>query len=206
MTKAALIPLLGAGAGAMLNKDDPMKGAMLGLLGGAVAGPVMGSLPGLAGTQIAGGITPAAVGSVTGAGAEQAAMLAAQNAGFGVEGLDMLANAANYGGAATRLGAGVGTGLKAGFGNLAKNAMNIPSNIMDMSPEQKMKMVAQMQGQGQQQPQAAPAMPPQMGGQPSQASAIAQNMYQRQSAHMGNNPFASAVRRSPSVYNTRNIG
>ncbi|OOZ37970.1 hypothetical protein [Solemya elarraichensis gill symbiont] len=46
MTKAALIPLLGAGAGAMMNKDDPFKGAMLGLLGGSIAGPVAGAMGG----------------------------------------------------------------------------------------------------------------------------------------------------------------
>ena len=104
---AAAIPfapmIIGAGAGAMLDKGNPMRGAMLGAVGGSVAGPAFAGLSSAgsaaAGAAGAAGAAPgaaasygAALGSTVpgmieaGAG-QQAAMLAAQSGAFGGQGL-----------------------------------------------------------------------------------------------------------------------
>jgi len=181
MTKAALIPLLGAGAGAMMNKDDPMKGALLGLLGGAAAGPAMAGLSGAAAGG-AGGI--AGMAGLTPASASLPMMGSAAAPGA------FFSGAAPLGG---QVVAGSGAAAGGGLSGIMSKLAGIGG---DMSPMDKMKLAAQMQGQGQQQPQAAPAMPPQMGGQPSQAAQIAQMQFQRQNAHMGNSPMSPRPRQT----------
>ncbi len=74
MLPAFLIPaLLGGGVGALTNKKDPLKGALLGAGLGGIGGAAM---PGLLGAGTA-GIAP---------GGQQAAMLAAQEGGGGLLG------------------------------------------------------------------------------------------------------------------------
>jgi len=104
---AAAVPfapmIIGAGAGALMDKGNPIRGAMLGAVGGSVAGPAMSALtaPGAAAAGAAGaaGAAPGVAGSygaalgsavpgMAGAGAgQQAAMLAAQTGGMGTQGL-----------------------------------------------------------------------------------------------------------------------
>lgn len=73
--------LLGGGAGLLLNKKDPLKGALLGGAlgagGGLLAGAGGASASGLLGNPM----TAASYG--TGLGSQQTAMLAAQEAGMG---------------------------------------------------------------------------------------------------------------------------
>ena len=84
------LAMIGGAAGGLLNKKDPLKGALigagLGAAGGAFAPGLMGTTPG----ATAGLLAP---GAASGAGS-QAAMLAAQNQGFGAVGSQMLAQAA----------------------------------------------------------------------------------------------------------------
>jgi len=68
MAAAAAPMAIGAAAGAMFNRDNPLKGAMMGGLGGAALGPAMGALGG------------------AGAAGSQAAQLASQEAGLGTLG------------------------------------------------------------------------------------------------------------------------
>lgn len=113
-----LFPLAGAAAGALINKKNPMQGALLGAglgaTGGAAAGGLLGAGAAGAGTAGAAGAAGAGTaagtaagttaatqtagllgvpGAATGAGS-QAAMLAAQNQGFGAVGQQLTAQAA----------------------------------------------------------------------------------------------------------------
>lgn len=103
------IPMMlgGAGLGALLNKKDPLKGALMGAALGGVGGA---AAPGLLGGATAGG-----VGS-------QAGMLAAQEAGAGVMGIGNM----GWGGATTGiqggLNAALGSGAGATTGGLLGNA------------------------------------------------------------------------------------
>lgn len=83
------LAMIGGGIGGLLNKDDPLKGALLGAGAGFTGGKLA---PGLLGgaSQTAGLLAP---GAASGAGS-QAAMLAAQNQGFGPIAQQMLAQAA----------------------------------------------------------------------------------------------------------------
>jgi hypothetical protein len=90
---------LGAGVGALMNKDDPLMGAVTGGMGGYGGGQLAAGLTGLSGGSAALNANaianPALAGQAIGSGAgSQASMLAAQNAGFGAEGLSQLAQAA----------------------------------------------------------------------------------------------------------------
>jgi hypothetical protein len=139
----------GAAAGALLDKEEPLRGAMLGGIGGYIGGPAFG----------AAAETPGAIAAVTPgltAGGEQAAMLAAQNAGLGMEGL-------------MATGAAGGNAMLGGMGAL-NSAMNDPMAKLGMN----MMMSDKGQGQGQQMPQmpiAPPAMRPQF--QPGTFSSLA---------------------------------
>jgi hypothetical protein len=86
--------LIGAAGGALMNKKDPLKGALLGAGMGAAGGTLAPGLLGAGGgaaTSATGGLLGS--GAATGAGS-QASMLAAQNAGFGFDGLNLLGQAA----------------------------------------------------------------------------------------------------------------
>lgn len=56
---AAAVPmmpmLIGAGAGALMDRKNPLRGAMLGAVGGGIAGPALGALGGAAGASGAAG-------------------------------------------------------------------------------------------------------------------------------------------------------
>lgn len=95
--------VIGAGAGALMDKKNPLRGAMLGAVGGSALGPAMSALTpaGSAAATAAIGAGEAAgpaasYGAAMGATApgmasagagQQAAMLAAQTAEFGAPGL-----------------------------------------------------------------------------------------------------------------------
>jgi hypothetical protein len=87
---AAAIPfaplIIGAGAGALLDKKKPLRGALLGALGGGVAGPAMSAMTtGLSGAGA--GIMSGAGAAGIPMGAQQAAMLGAQVEGMGAAGV-----------------------------------------------------------------------------------------------------------------------
>ena len=127
------IPALGAVAGAVMNKQNPLLGAALGGFGGYMAAPALGALGGAASAGAPGAMASVVPGLT--AGGEQAAMLAAQNAGFGMGGLH-----------ATGL-AGGGQGL-----GLLGSAMSDPSRMA-------MRGMQMMQPEQQQIPQMTSAPP-----------------------------------------------
>lgn len=142
---APFVPMMiGAGLGAAMNRDNPLAGAALGAVGGAVAGPALGALGGA---------------GAAGAGAAGAQATAGAGAGTLIDmGGGMMANlpvgAPSFLGS---LGAGdlgmAGKALVSGAGSTGSNPM---SSMMKMG----------MNAFGQR-PQAAPMAPapaPRMGG------------------------------------------
>jgi len=94
-------PAIGAAAGAIFNKKNPLQGALLGGVGGAALGPAMGGIGGLnaAGAAGANPLNAMAYGaSMPAMGGEQAAMLAGQTGAFGAPGLAATSQAAGGGG------------------------------------------------------------------------------------------------------------
>lgn len=144
-----MIPMLiGAAGGSLMNRKNPLKGALLGAGMGAAGGAFApGLLGGAAGTSTAGTAGLLGVpGAATGAGS-QAAMLAAQNQGFGAIGSQMLGQAAG-----TASGAAVPASVNAMAGaqrlfEAAKKAMEPVGTAMQVA-----QMVA---------PEPEPVMPPQ---------------------------------------------
>ena len=128
-----LFSLLGAGTGALTNKKDPLKGALLGGGLGAAGGGLLG-----------GGLA---------VGGEQGAMLAAQNAGL--EGATAATNAALGGpgllGQATAAMKPIGTAMSAA--QTAQSMMPQEQPPIQPQPIQRtpMDMSAIFQNQGQQQ-------------------------------------------------------
>jgi hypothetical protein len=148
LSSAWAAPAIGAGVGALMNKDNRLQGALLGGLGGAFAGPALGAMGGAGAAGQAGANALAMANPGLMAGGQQAAMLAAQNAGLGTAGLNATTQA---------LGGQLGLMKTAGLlSNFAKNPMAKMGTAM-------------MQG-GQQQ-QMQPQMPPQqMNPMPQQGS------------------------------------
>jgi len=110
--------LVGAATGALQNKENPLMGALLGGVGGYGAGNLAAGLSsaGAAANTAQAIANPALAGQAVNAGAgSQAAMLAAQNAGFGAEGLGQLAQAA--GGTAPTATQALGAGINAAVTN-----------------------------------------------------------------------------------------
>lgn len=126
MADPMTLALVGAGVGAAMSPNDPLKGAILGGVGGFTGGTA------LAGTAAAGAGTAGAAGAAGGAAAvpagtqlyastipglasaapgSQAAMLAAQTAPMGAAGLTATGASATY--------AGAGGPLASGFWNSA---------------------------------------------------------------------------------------
>jgi len=106
--------IVGGLAGAAQNKENPLMGALMGGLGGYGGGNIAGALSGAAAPAAAAQAiaNPAMAGqAVATGGSSQAAMLAAQNAGFGAEGLQQLAQAA--GGTAPTAAQTAGLGVQA---------------------------------------------------------------------------------------------
>lgn len=159
---APFVPmLLGAGVGAIADKDNPLRGAMLGAVGGSVLGPSMAGLTGAGAAAseaaVASGMGAeaakaaaqyGAAGGAAGAGFSpmQAAMLAEQTAPFGATGI-----------AHTLGSAGVSTPMA----KLAALGVSGPQGILSqMSPKDMMmksgRMILGQMNQPQPMPQQAP--------------------------------------------------
>jgi len=80
MAAAAAPMAIGAAAGAMFNRDNPLKGAMMGGLGGAALGPAMGALGGTASGVATGAPAALASGNVSIPFSGAAGQVAATNA------------------------------------------------------------------------------------------------------------------------------
>lgn len=137
MADPATMAVGGAAAGAMLDRKNPIRGAALGGMGGYFVGPSLGAL---------GGAVPGVA-----AGSEQAAMLAAQNAGLGAAGDLATAEAA-----ATAIQPSMVPGLSFGK-NMAMGGMGGMGGGQNMAMQGAMGLM-----KGQQQPQMQRPMP--MGG------------------------------------------
>lgn len=143
-----LIPLLGAGAGALLSKKDPLKGA---LMGGALGFGGAALAPGLLGAGAAAGTAATGAGTAAGTAATGAAapawssLIAAGQPTIGTVGggMSTAAGAANAAPAAT-------PGLFESAFSYAKQADPIMKAAV---------MGKTLAGTGQQQPQASPLMP-----------------------------------------------
>lgn len=105
---------LGAGAGAMLSPDDPLKGAALGGIGGAVAGPAMGA---------------AGVGAGAGTAAESAMFMTAPFESLGAGGI-----------AATNGMPTIGTGLSGAVSGMAapQNVAKMGMSMMNQNQQRPM--------------------------------------------------------------------
>ena len=91
----ATLAIAGAGIGAMMDRDEPLRGAMIGGLGGFAGGTALGAQAGTAGAySTMPGMTAATTGSAI--PSQQAAMLAAQTGEFGVPGWLATSDAAAY--------------------------------------------------------------------------------------------------------------
>jgi hypothetical protein len=173
MADPITLAVTGAVAGAMLNKGDPLKGALIGgtlgyggglLSAGSVA---KAALPGVAGATPAGtSLYASAVPGLTSAGpGSQAAYLAGQSGVMGPAGLAATASSATS--------AGAGGPMAAGFWNAANKAM-LPS-AMGQSQIGQLNMARGLMSGGQQpQQQAMPQMMPmqQRQGQAQQQSPV----------------------------------
>lgn len=143
--------IIGAGAGAMIDKKNPLRGAMLGAAGGSIAGPALSAATtGLtgAGASVMSGAQAAGIPM----GAEQAAMLGAQAQGFGAAGVS---NALSSAGANPMMAKALGVATTGPQGIF--QAMS-GSDLMKMGGKGLMNMA--MQPQQQQPPMAAPQPPP----------------------------------------------
>lgn len=168
---APFVPMIiGAGIGAVADKGNPLRGAILGGAGGGLAGPAFSALGGAgasaAGAAGAAGAAPgmaasygSALGSMVpgmaaqGAG-QQAAMLAAQTGSMGTQGL-----AHTLGSFGTSPLAANATSLATmGPQGLFANSMN-PKSMANIAS-------SLMQSQQQQGPRFMPYQPPQMAMQP----------------------------------------
>jgi len=155
--------IIGAGAGAMLDRKNPLRGAMLGAVGGTVAGPAISGLTsagsaaagaaGAAGADAGLAASYGAAGTLAGYGPEQAAYLAAQGEGMGSAGL---AHALGSGGVNPMLAKGASMaamgpqGLLAGMSATEKAKLGM----------QGMGMFSEMAQPQQQQPRVASTPPP----------------------------------------------
>jgi hypothetical protein len=133
---APFIPMLvGAGAGALIDKDNPLRGAMLGAVGGSALGPSMAALApaGAAASEAAVGLgaTEAAAaqaaqygaaGAATGAGFSpmQAAMLAEQTGTFGAPGLAHTLGSAGISSPIAKIGSLAVSGPQGFLGQMSK--------------------------------------------------------------------------------------
>lgn len=166
--------VLGAVAGGMLDKNNPLRGAMLGAVGGSALGPAMSGLTSVGGAAseaaLAGGLGEAVGGNAAQLaaaselagipmGAQQAAMLAEQTAGFGNAGLASTLSSGGANPMMARLGAMAAGGPQGG--SMIQGLMNGNMSTGDML---KMggRVVGQMANANQPMPQpmAPPAAPP----------------------------------------------
>lgn len=153
MADPVTMAMVGAGLGAATS-DDPLKGALLGGVGGFAGGSFLGG---------AGGLT---AGTGLTAGGQQAAMLAAQNSGMGA-GATMATNAALASNPA--LNPGLLAGAYQGATDLAFGLDSLPGN-----PSSMISAGNNLMGKEQPQPvvSAPPPMMPQRQPQSFQASVL----------------------------------
>jgi hypothetical protein len=118
---------LGAGVGALTNKKNPLMGAIMGGMGGMGGGNIANALGAAGATNTAAqaitnpAVTNALAGQAIGTGGtSQAAMLAAQNAGFGADGVKLLSQAA--GGQAPSAMSQLGNGIMSLGGEQGRGA------------------------------------------------------------------------------------
>lgn len=159
-----LMSALGAGLGAITNKRDPLKGA---LIGGALGGVGGQFAPGLlnAGGATA-GIAPGATAATEGG------LLAAQEAGLGMTG------SLGWGGATTGIQGGLNSALGANAGAQTGGLLANAGGMMD-----KAKPVMEAAQMGQQMAQAndpPPAPAPSIRSSPPDLNGILQQGYQQQ--------------------------
>lgn len=164
---APFVPMLiGAGVGALADKNNPLQGALLGATGGALLGPMAAGLApaGAAAGEAAtiAGMAPEAVsaasqygaaGGITGAGFSpmQAAMLAEQSGSFGATGLAHTLGSAGVSTPMAKLGAFAASGPQGIFSQMTPKDMLLKGGRMVM-------------GMNQPQPQQQMAPPPAAGG------------------------------------------
>jgi hypothetical protein len=156
---AAAVPfvpmIIGAGAGAMIDRKNPLRGAMLGAVGGSVAAPAIGAMTGIAAPAAAGTQGLAGLGGL--GGAEAAAVSAMPGASSLPQ---MMAGGAGFqGGASAMAGAYNAMPMASRLGALANMG---PQGLFNLpGPDKALRMGANMMGQpgGQSQEQAPPPMP-----------------------------------------------
>jgi hypothetical protein len=118
------LALIGGAAGGLLNKKDPLKGALLGAsLGFGGAGLGAAGAAGASGAGAAGGAAQTAsllgVQGASAAQGSQAALLADQMAGFGMDGMNLLGQAAGrVSGQAVPMGVQFGAAMENGMKGL----------------------------------------------------------------------------------------
>lgn len=123
MADPVTMAIVGATAGAALNPDKPLKGAVIGGTLGYGGGSLMAGAGGAAGYGALPGMT---------AGSEQAAMLAAQTGEFGMPGL---------------LSTGAAASSAQGISPMTASLFNFGSNAMLPGPNQMSGMGAMQQSQ-----------------------------------------------------------
>jgi hypothetical protein len=166
------LPLAGAAIGAMANKKNPMKGALMGAGIGATGGLLAPAALGAGAAAGAGAAGAAGAGAATGAATGAAGLTGASagNAGLMYAGENALA-AGSIGSAPMTLGGSVGSGTGLlGMSQYAKPAMDIAQK-------------SGLLGGGEQQP-IQPAQMQQVGGGSQTLAALAQqgNGFQEQLA------------------------
>ena len=166
-----LMAALGAGAGALTSKRDPLKGALSGGTLGGVGGAFAPGLLAGAGAVTAG--TAGTAGGLLGAeGATQAGMLAAQEAGLGATG------SLGWGGATTGIQGGLNGMMGADAGMQAGGLLGQAGGAMD-----KAKPVMQAAQMGQEMASAndmPPPPAPMVRNSPPDLNGILQQGYQEQ--------------------------
>jgi hypothetical protein len=171
-----LMAALGAGAGALTNKKDPLKGALMGGALGGVGGAVVPGLLSAGGATagIAPGATAAAEGGLL-AGGEQAAMLAAQEAGLGATG------SLGWGGATTGLQGGMNSMFGADAGMQAGGLLGQAGSVMDKAkPVMQAAQTGQQMASATDQPQLPAPAAPMIRSSPPDLNGILQQGYQEQ--------------------------
>jgi hypothetical protein len=175
---APFVPMLiGAGVGALADKNNPLQGALLGAVGGSILGPSMAGLTagGAAASEaaLAAGMAPeaataaaqyGAAGGAAGAGFSpmQAAMLAEQTAPFGATGIAHTLGSAGVSTPMAKLAALGVSGPQGIFSQMSPKDMMLKSGrmIMGMNQPQPVPQQAPPASAGVSAPRPAPAYQP----------------------------------------------
>ena len=156
------IPLIGAAAGAVINKKNPLAGAAMGALGGAAPGLLGAAAPAAAG------------GAASGAGG----LLAGGTLGVPAGGIAMGGSMAGAAPAAGLLSEGITIGGGAGAAGAAGGGLMETMNPFMNAAKTGME-TAQATQQPEEQMQPSPfLMPPQVGAGPQQLAQLVQSIEQ----------------------------